>query len=191
MATKRKLNEEDVFLYNRGDCDFSFQPYMTSMFVNVQAKCNNPNGGIPINVGLLRNTLMSNIGVQRKFEKNDLYVEDTEVAKFLGIDVEVHDLMKTYEEVIALLKGDDSELESYLNDIMDDDNEPISKTMVGLIEKASMDIKLSDMNKVSLIEEYTGRLISEVLDTLREEDKSKSKKKGSPKSNKKGTGFEK
>lgn len=188
MATKRKLNEEEVVIYNRGGCDFSFKPFMMSAFVNVQSNCNGMNVGLPINVGLLRNTLMSDIGVQRKFESNELYIEDKEIAKFLGLKQDKSCLIKSYEEVIELLSSsNNNELEEYLNELMDEDNKRDADVMVDIIERAAIDIKLANMDKIKLIKDYTGRLINEVLETLIEET---GKKTTTKKSNKKGTGFE-
>ena len=192
MATKRKFNEEETVLKNRGACDFSFKPFMMSTFVNVQSNCVNASAGLPINVGLLRNTIMSDIGVQRKFESNELYVEDMEIMKFLGVRIEKSELMKTYSEIIKMLeKGTVEELEYYLNELMDEDNEECAQVMVNIIERAAIDMKLSNMTKIKLIKDYTGKLINEVLESLiEEEDTQTTKKKSAKKNNKKGTGFE-
>lgn len=187
MAVKRKLNEEECILLNRGACDFSFKPYMMSSFINVKANGISSVVGLPINVGLLKNSIMSDVGLQRKFDSCELYVEDSTIMSYLGYGTEISDLIKTYDETVKLVDGNASELESYLNDLMDEDNEKEAKVMIDMIEKVAIDIKLSDMVKIDMISEYTGRLLGEVLEAVKDEAPKSTKKKAT---NKKGIKFE-
>lgn len=186
MANK-KIEDKTVFLYNRGDCDFSFKPFGMATFVNIPTNIRVKNMGFPIKVDLLRNTVMNDIGVLRKFEDGSLYVEDKEVVDFLMLPTEYHRLYRTYDEILKLLNDSERELENYLNEIMDDENYDDCKQMVDLITKAALDIKLNNLDKIQLIVDYTGIRIDEPLEAIRaEEDLKKESKTTKKKVNKRG-----
>lgn len=190
----KKVEDRDTILFNRGECDFSFIPFGMSRYFNIPTNIKTSGMGLPINVSLLRNSLMSDIGLQRMFERGKIYINDEEVGKYLGIDYEKHPLIKEYQEIVEMLtKGTDAELDDYLNQIMDDNNFEACKGMVDIIERAAIDIKLNNLDKIELIQDYTGKLIKEILENMRLEDETKQETKKTskkPTKNKKGTGFE-
>lgn len=193
MATTKKRNiaNEDVTIFNRGECDFSFRPFGMSSFINIQTNIKNNHIGYIINCNLLRNTLMSDAGVRRMFEASKLYVEDEAVVKFLGLTCVDTTLVKSYEEIVVMLtEGESDELEAYLNELMDEDEEESAGIMIPLIERAIVDVRLSDLTKIRLIKEYTGKLVDELLEAIEVDTTNAKPSKKSKKSNKRGTGFE-
>ena len=135
---------------------------------------------------------MSDVGLQNAFRHGILDFDDNEIKEYLMLPTSKNPLHKTYDEIVELINGDSRELEDYLNEIVDEDNSEDCKVMVDLVLKVAIDMKLNNIDKAKLIEDYTGMLLTETLETIRDEQESKQEtKKTAKKSNKKGTGFEK
>lgn len=144
----------------------------------------------PIDAETLKRAIMTSKGVKNMFTRNLLIVTSDSERQFLGLS-DINPLIKTYDEIVELLNEDAETLETYLNDIADEDNEKECKVMQDLICKAAIDIVLPDVVKIKLIEDYTGKMVGDVIDEIinadtSEEEEEKPKKKN----NKKAKSFE-
>ncbi|MGL6175206.1 MAG: hypothetical protein ACRC1P_11430 [Cellulosilyticaceae bacterium] len=187
MATKKIVK-----IINTTSARCSFKPYGAASFVRIQPRHNGMGSGFPMEVEVLKNSLSQDRGLQAMFQRGMLILDDEKVAQELGLS-EMHPLLKDYNEIKDLLAGSDDALEEYLNDIVDEDNVRYVTAMPDLICTVAREMKLSDLNKLKLIKDYTGYEIEDVVTELiksesgKEDEKEEKPKK---KSNKKKPVFE-
>lgn len=182
MANK-KIKDIIVKNVSGGECSFMTPNSVYPIRIDADME-------YPIEAETLKKTLMTSKGVKNMFSMNLLIVDDLDERHFLGLG-DVNPLIKTYDDIVVLLNGDTEDLESYLNDIADEDNEKECAVMQDLICKAAIDIVLPDVVKIKLIEDYTGKMIGDVIEEILDADKSDvEEEKPKKKNNKKVKNFE-
>lgn len=184
MATKNKIKEVIIKNVSGGECAFNTPNSVYPVRID-------DNSEYPIDAETLKKTLMMSKGVKNMFTRNMLIIENEDERNFLGLG-EINPLIKTYEQIVELLNGDVYELETYLNDIADEDNEKECKVMQDLVCKVAIDTVLPDVVKIKLIEDYTGKMVGDIIDEIvnAEGDNSEEEEKPKKRSNKKAKSFE-
>lgn len=181
MATK-KIKDIIIKNVSGGECSFMTPNSIYPVRIDADAD-------YPIDAETLKKTLMTSKGVKNMFVRNLLIVENADERYFLGL-ADTNPLIKTYEQIVELLNGSADDLEAYLNDIADEDNEKECAVMQDLICKAAIDIVLPDVVKIKLIEDYTGKMVGDVIEEIVNADTTGEEEKPKKRNNKKAKSFE-
>ena len=182
MATK-KIKDITIKNVSGGECSF-FTPN------SVYPVRIDDNSEYPIDAETLKKTMMISKGVKNMFIQNLLIIEDIDERTYVGLN-EINPLIKTYDQIVELLNGTAEELEEYLNDIADEDNEKECHVMQDLICKVAIDMVLPDVIKIKLIEDYTGKMVGDVIEEIVNADNSEEvEEKPKKRNNKKAKNFE-
>ena len=144
MATTAKITDKTlVEVFNTSTGSVSYKPEMST----ISRKWERQNAVKKVELGELKN-VVATIGGYTLFEEDILLIKDNTIREILGLNP-ITTYVKTLPELTQMLKaGTKAELVDFVENCTQD--------MLDAVVKTAIDTKLSDLNKVKVIEDYSG-----------------------------------
>lgn len=169
MATNQKITDKTlVEVINTSSGSVSYKPEMSM----VAKKWERQNAVKKVELGELKN-LASSIGGHTLLTEDILLIKDNTIREMLGLE-ELSVYVKTSQELKDMLQaGTKADLVDFVENCTQD--------MLDAVVKMAIEIKLADLNKIKVIEDYSGVKIVEYIQEQNEEVKAEQKPTGGAK----------
>lgn len=169
MATNQKITDKTlVEVINTSTGGVSYTPEMST----VSRKWERQNSIKKIELGELKN-LVATVGGYTLLQEDILLIKDNSIREILGLE-ELSTYVKTAQELKELLQvGTKADLVEFVENCTQD--------MLDAVVDTAINIGLADLNKLQVIESYSGVKVVEHIKATKEETKAEVKPTGGAK----------